>query len=167
MALSANHISAKAAVPFFMRFTLTVLEPLFAVNGTILTLFGQSAYTSGVTRNGVPYYADAQFLYTQLGSLWLVMAFHEAVVLNLVDDLRVWRLLSAGWLISDVFYHLSAAQAVGGWDKFFTLSEWSSFEVACVVTALAPALMRICIVFGVSLNKSDGGVAASSAKKVK
>jgi len=106
MAPSINHISAKATVPFFMRFTLTILEPLLALNGTIMTLFSQSAYTSGVTRDSVPYRADTQFLYTQLGSLWLVMAFHEAVVLSLVDDLRVWCVLPSFYLISFLIVRL-------------------------------------------------------------
>ncbi|KAJ9134069.1 hypothetical protein NKR19_g8794 [Coniochaeta hoffmannii] len=103
--------SASASLPSIYSFTLTTLEPLFAINGVFLALFKPQSYLSTMTRDTATVAPDTRFLYTQLAGAWLFFAFVEAVVLRRFDDLRLWRLLCAAMLLSDAAYCHSVAQA--------------------------------------------------------
>ncbi|KAK3323726.1 hypothetical protein B0T19DRAFT_212644 [Cercophora scortea] len=150
-------ISATASVPSIYRFVLTTLEPLFALSGALMTLGRPDSYAATMTRGAVPYTADTQFLYTQLGGAWLHFAFNAAVVMRLFDDLRLWRWLCAGMLLSDVAYWHSAAQAVGGWAAWAVLADWTSNDWVVFATNLLTISVRILILLGVGVKSGGSG----------
>jgi hypothetical protein len=119
---------ASTSLPLAYRLTLLWLEPLSAVNGALMTFRDPADFAAKITHDPALYTPANQFLYTQLGGAWLLFAFNEAVVLRCVDDLRVWRLLCWGMLVSDVVYHVSSVQAVGGWEVFSRVGGWNAFD---------------------------------------
>jgi hypothetical protein len=95
-------------------------------------------------------------LYTELGGAWLYFAFVEAVVLRQFDDLRLWRLLCAAMLLSDVAYCHSVAQAVGGWGPWLVLSDWTVADHAVFWSTAPFALVRVLVVLGVGVRNVPG-----------
>ena len=89
--------------------------------------------------------ADTRFLYTELAGAWLYFAFVEVIVLRLFDDLRLWRLLCLGMLLSDVPYFYSTAQAVGGcmYLDYFSIAPFSCYWRLSVTRISSPLLYRI------------------------
>jgi hypothetical protein len=148
---------ASSSLPLAYRLTLLLLEPLFALNGAVMTFRNPADYVASITHDPALYSPRNQFLYTQLGGAWLMFAFNEAVVLRLVDDLRVWRLLCLGMLVSDVVYHVSSVQAVGGWEVFVRVGGWSAFDWAVFVSAVGPMVVRVLVVAGVGVRKGEKG----------
>ncbi|KAH6635036.1 hypothetical protein B0J18DRAFT_462175 [Chaetomium sp. MPI-SDFR-AT-0129] len=146
---------ASTSLPLLYRLTLLYIEPLFALNGALMTFRDPSGFATSITHNPALYTPANQFLYTQLGGAWLLFAFNEAVVLRLVDDLRVWRLLCWGMLVSDVVYHVSSVQAVGGWERFVSWGLWNGFDWAVFASAVVPMVVRVCVVLGVGVK--EGG----------
>ncbi|KAG8413990.1 hypothetical protein J3458_011645 [Metarhizium acridum] len=149
--------SASERVPRSYRLLLTVVEPLFAVNGAIMVFRAPEAYLSTMTRHGGAFAAGSTFLYTSLGGAWLYFAFVEAVVMRACDDVRLWRLLCAGMLVSDVAFCHSAAQAVGGWASWARLSAWT-LDDHLVFWSTAPFLVvRVLVVLGVGVKPGTTG----------
>ncbi|KAK4125583.1 hypothetical protein N657DRAFT_642324 [Parathielavia appendiculata] len=149
--------TASTALPLAYRLTLLVLEPLRALNGAVMTFRAPADYVAHVTHKPALYSPANQFLYMQLGGAWLLFAFNEAVVLRLVDDLRVWRLLCWGMLVSDIVYHVSSVQAVGGWGEFVRVGEWNTFDWAVFASAVVPMVVRLLVVAGVGVKTNKVG----------
>ncbi|KAK4153491.1 hypothetical protein C8A00DRAFT_33782 [Chaetomidium leptoderma] len=149
-------IKASTSLPLAYRLTLLLLlEPLFALNGAVMTFRTPAEYVAQITHDPALYSPANQFLYTQLGGAWLMFAFNEAVVMNLVDDLRVWKLLCWGMLVSDVVYHVSSVQAVGGWEVFVRLGAWEWFDWAVFASAVGPMVVMVLVVLGVGVKGSE------------
>ncbi|KAK3939477.1 hypothetical protein QBC46DRAFT_387646 [Diplogelasinospora grovesii] len=158
MASPARAVSARAAIPYIYRFIITTLEPLFAVNGAMLSFFWPATYLHTMTRHSQTFSAPTTFLYTELGGAWLYFAFVEAVVLRMFDDLGLWRVLCMGMILSDLAYCHSCAQAVGGWGAWVVLSDWT-VEDWFVFWGTAPFLLvRVLIVLGVGIRQNGGAV---------
>ncbi|OIW33040.1 hypothetical protein CONLIGDRAFT_651819 [Coniochaeta ligniaria NRRL 30616] len=145
--------STAATLPSIYRLTLTTLEPLFALNGALLAFFNPQSYLSTMTRDTATLTPGTRFLYTELGGAWLYFAFVEAVVLRQFDDLRLWRLLCAAMLLSDVAYCRSVAQAVGGWGQWVVLSDWTAADHAVFWSTAPCALVRVLVVLGIGARK--------------
>lgn len=153
--------SATRTLPLFYRLTLTTIEPLFALVGSLLTLLAPENYLRTLTNTHpdslILYNPATSFLYTQLCGGWLLFAFNEAVVLRMVDDLRVWTLLCWGMLLSDACYCWSCAEAVGGWGRWVRVVSWGLEDWVVFVTTLWPALVRVCVVMGVGFRREVMG----------
>ena len=146
-------VSASSSIPFIYRLVLTTIEPVFAASGALLAFRNPGGYLSTMTRSSASFAPSTTFLYTELGGAWLYFAFVEAVVLRRLDDLRLWRYLCAGMLLSDVAYCHSAAQAVGGWAAWALLSDWRSDDWLVFITTAPMVLVRILIILGVGIRK--------------
>lgn len=145
---------ASATVPFIIRFLILNLEPLFAIGGVFLLLTDPAAYTANMTRQAFTSIQPAsEFIYTELWGGWLHFAFTEAVVLRLLDDYRVWKLLSIGMLLSDVAYCHSCAQGVGGWAEWVKVANWTTDEWIVTITTWPFVLARLAIVTGIGMHK--------------
>ncbi|KAK6502739.1 hypothetical protein TWF481_007786 [Arthrobotrys musiformis] len=150
---SRASVSATASIPFIYRLILTTIEPFIAASGAVIAFCTADKYLSAMTRHSASFAATATFLYTELGGAWLYFAFNEAVVLRLFDDLRLWRILCAGMLLSDGAYCHSVAQAVGGWGAWSRVGDWTA-ENWMVFWGTAPmVLVRILIVLGVGVKR--------------
>ncbi|CAK4022314.1 hypothetical protein CBER1_04487 [Lecanosticta acicola] len=149
-------VKASTTIPYLYRFLLTNVESLLALGGVALVLMDPGKYNASLTQARLStIQPDTQFIYTQLAGGWAFIAFTEAVVLRLVDDLRVWKLLCAGILFSDALYTHSIAQAAGGWTEWFKVGNWSVEDWLVGVTTWPFVLTRLAIVLGVGLRKAD------------
>ena len=158
MSTSLSNVSAAATIPRLFRIMLFYLEPLCAVNGAILVLVQPGKYIHVMTRGAVASIGDGtNFIYTELAGGWLHFVFTEAVVLRLVDDLRVWKLLCMGMLLSDVLYCHSCAQALGGWSVWLKVWQWTVEDWVVTVTTWPFMLARIAILLGIGTKARTGG----------
>lgn len=143
-------VKASTSVPSLLRFFLLYLEPIFALGGVILALTKPGDYLSTMSREAITtIQPSSHFVYTQLAGGWLHFAFTEAVVLRYVDDLRVWKLLCVGMLLSDFVYVHSTAEAVGGWAEYAKLGNFTVQDWVVTATTLPFVLTRIGIAAGV------------------
>ena len=157
-------VSAKASLPVIYRLILTVIEPLLATSGVLLAFFNPADYLATMTRGSVSYAPETAFLYTELGGAWLHFAFIEAVVLRAFDDLRLWRVLCVGMLLSDAAYFHSAAQGVGGWGPWLALAEWTASDWLVFWTTAPMTLTKILVVLGVGVRRPVASGARSSRR---
>ncbi|OLN95795.1 hypothetical protein CCHL11_02747 [Colletotrichum chlorophyti] len=155
-ATSRAPISASAAVPMIYQFIFITLEPIFALLGAVMALHAPHQYLAGMTRDAQPYAPSTQFLFTQLSGGWLFFAFTEAVVLRLFDDLNLWRVVCVGMLLSDAAYCHGTAQAVGGWQMWLKIEDWTVEDWAVLLSTAPMVLVRIFIVLGVGIRTPRG-----------
>ncbi|KAK5704799.1 hypothetical protein LTR17_021563 [Elasticomyces elasticus] len=150
---------ATTAVPLLYRVLLQYIEPLFTLGGIALVLMKPEQYLQTMTRGKVTSLGrPADWLMTELAGGWMHFAFTEVVVLRLVDDLRIWKLLCAGMLLSDLAYTYSLVQAVGGRAEWVQLSHWTSDDWMATILTLPFVLTRVAILADVGLktaSKSD------------
>lgn len=145
-------IPATTAIPFAYRFILTVIEPLFALNGVIMVFRSPEDYLSTMTRHGGSFTPGSTFLYTALGGGWIYFAFIEVVVMRIYDDLRLWRLLCIGMLLSDAVFFHSTAQAVGGWVHWFDVTAWTPEDHFIFWSNASVLIVRVLIIFGIGVK---------------
>ncbi|KAI5359002.1 hypothetical protein Slin14017_G099040 [Septoria linicola] len=151
---SATITKASAVLPPAYRFLLMNVESLFAFGGVIMVLVKPQDYVTALTRERVASIDSAtDFVYTQLGGGWMVIVFIEAVIMRLVDDLRIWKLLCVAILLSDALYTHSMAQAVGGWAEWAVLSNWTTNDWVAAITTWPFVLTRVAIVLGIGYRK--------------
>ncbi|OAR01510.1 hypothetical protein LLEC1_02608 [Akanthomyces lecanii] len=147
---------ASAAVPLVFRLVLTVLEPLAALNGAWMCLRSPGSYLAIMTRGAAPLAASETFMYTTVGGSWMYFAFIQAVVMRLFDDVRLWRYLCAGILISDAAYCHAIAQAVGGWSVWLDVASWTKDDHMVFWATWPLVVVRILVVLGVGIKKVPG-----------
>ncbi|KAJ6443603.1 suppressor protein stp22 of temperature-sensitive alpha-factor receptor and arginine permease [Purpureocillium lavendulum] len=145
-------VPASAALPLVYRLVLTVLEPFLAASGAVMVFRTPQDYLTTITRHGDTFEPNSTFLYTAMGGSWLYFAFIEAVVLRLFDDLRLWRVLCAGMLLSDAAFCHSTAQAVGGWAAWADTSAWTKDDHLVFWTTAPMVLVRVLIVLGIGVK---------------
>ncbi|KAI7279913.1 hypothetical protein KC345_g5073 [Hortaea werneckii] len=148
---------ASASVPQLLRVLLLYIEPLFTVGGILLLMLKPEAYTKDTTRSSMTSIDPKSiFVYTQLAGGWAHIAFSEAVILRLVDDVKVWKLICIGVLLSDALYCHSMAQAVGGWATWIEIGEWSPQEWVATAMTWPFVLTRLAIVSGLAVKRDEG-----------
>ena len=150
-------IKASARIPYLYRFLLTNVEPFLAFNGAIMVMTNPLKYAGTMSRHSISNLdASTNFIYTELAGGWLHFAFTEAVVLRLVDNLQVWRLICMGMLLSDIAYCHSCAQALGGWDQWLIVANWTMEDWVVTITTWPFVIARIAIVLGIGLGNPAG-----------
>lgn len=151
-----SYTSASSAVPILYQALLLYAEPFCAGFGAALVFCKPDAYLSASTRRVVKAIdPDIGFIYTELAGGWLHFAFTEAIVLRLVDNLRVWKLLCIGKLLSDIAYCHSCAQAVGGWASWIQVWKWALQDWVITLTTWPFALARCAIVLDIALDRKE------------
>lgn len=105
------------------------------------------------------------FIFTELSGAWLMFAFYEAVVLRALDDVRIWRLLCAGMLLSDVLYAHSCAEALGGWSEWVKVGNWRSEDWAVLVGTAPFLVVRILVVLGLGFKSPTAAATKVGEKK--
>lgn len=157
---SATRLStlpASATIPFAYRLILTTIGPIVALGGAALVLRFPATYLDIMTRNRGTFTADSAFLYTEVGGALLYFTFVEAVVLRCFGDVRLWRLVCSGMLLSDAAYCHSVAQAVGGWASYSRIQDWTLEDYLQFMTTGLMVLTRILVVLGVGLRTGSAG----------
>ena len=151
-------VSAKETVPLVYQILLTIVEPLFAVGGAFLCYQKPANYLATMTRESIHFSEDTRFLYTELSGGFIYFAFIEAVLLRAFDDRRLWRMACLGMLLSDMAYIHSTAQAVGGWQNFIILSNWTSNDWLVFLTTIPFVIVRVLMVRGIGLKPPKGAL---------
>lgn len=145
-------------IPFHYRLTLLYLEPLFALNGAYLLLSSPLSFLAAVSTSPSAslssssssqqhLLSDVRIITDQLGILHLVFAFNLAVVLRSTRDLRTWRLMCAGMLLSDVLHILAQARELG-WDRCWEPAGWRASDWANLGVLWWMGLTRLGVVAG-------------------
>ncbi|KAF9872324.1 hypothetical protein CkaCkLH20_10151 [Colletotrichum karsti] len=153
-------VSGSASVPAIYQFIMMTIEPIFAILGSVMTIHAPNQYLAGLSRNAHPFEESTRFVFTQLSGSWLFFAFTEGVVLRLFDDLSLWRVVSAGMLLSDAAYCHGTAQAVGGWEEWLKYSNWTVEDYVIFWSTAPMVLVRILIVLGIGVRKTSKAVKA-------
>ncbi|KAI1364204.1 hypothetical protein F5Y08DRAFT_217749 [Xylaria arbuscula] len=141
-------------IPRAYRVLFTTFEPLLATAGAIQALFFPSALINS-TVPSVPYSPSLSPLFTQMTGSWLMLAYHDFVVLrcdSYRDDVRVWRHTLAASAISDVFYISSLVQSMGP-TLFFNPLRWNIVTTVAIITSVAPFLGKLSFLAGVGLPR--------------
>jgi hypothetical protein len=90
-----------------------------------------------------------------LGIMHLVFAFNLAVVLRAIgNDRRLWRVISAGMLLSDCL-HLATTIREFGWDASFDPGQWRRNEWVNFGTLWSMTLVRAGVVLGIGLGEGS------------
>ncbi|OAA56307.1 hypothetical protein SPI_07918 [Niveomyces insectorum RCEF 264] len=157
--------TSTATIPWAYRLILTTIEPLFAFSGAIMAFRTPEAYLAVMTRDAAAFAEPTTFLYTQLGGAWLYFAFVEAVVLRLFPaDTSLWRVLIVGMLLSDGAYCHGCAQAVGGWQSWADLTQWTRDDWTVFATTAPMVLARVLFVLGVGIrSRHETGLASGNS----
>lgn len=154
MAAPTTPQRASTSIPLLYRIMITTVEPFLALSGALMVLTQPGSYLSSMTRSALTTSPSSlDFIFTELAGGWLHFSFTEAVILRLVDDLRVWKLICAGLLLSDLAYAHSCAQAVGGWGVWCRVWEWEASDWLVTVTTWPFLLARVGVLMGVGVGK--------------
>lgn len=137
--------TATSTIPLLYRIILLYIEPLFALNGAFMVFFQPAKYADLMTRSSILYDPSSQHLYTQIGSLWLLFAFNEAVILRLYDDVRLWKLLCVSMLLSDAGHNWSMVQGLGGWSQWVKVGEWEASDWTLFLSTTPLMVVRILV----------------------
>ncbi|KAK3398345.1 hypothetical protein B0T20DRAFT_410861 [Sordaria brevicollis] len=137
--------TATSTIPLLYRIVLLYIEPFFALNGAFMVFFQPHKYADLMTRSSIPYEPSTQHLYTQIGSLWLLFAFNQAIILRLYDDVRLWKLMCVGMLLSDAGHNWSMVQGLGGWNQWAKVGEWKASDWTLFLSTTPLMLVRILI----------------------
>lgn len=151
-------IKASTSVPFIYRLSITILEPLACMYGAWVSFTNPDHliryyFTRGAVANVTP---GTETAYSQLGGMWYMFGFYEAILMPAVNDYHIWRIMCAGMIVSDIIWLYAAAQGVGGWSQLATPSHWSLGEGTAILFALWCCTMRILVVLGVGVKGVKG-----------
>lgn len=94
-------VPASAAVPVFYRVFFRYFDPVVALYGVYVNIISPSTAIPQVAPGSV-YDPNQVFFFYQCGGLAITVAFITATVHRFSEDLKVWRLLQLGLLLSDV-----------------------------------------------------------------
>lgn len=157
--------TATSTIPLSYRLLLTTVEPLFALGGVFLTLTDPPRYLHAMSHLPIRYDPRSAFIFTELSGAWLYFAFNEAVTLRILDNVRIWRLLCGGMLLSDICYAHSCAQALGGWGTWIRVAEWRVEDWTVLVTTAPFLIIRILIVLELGFKRTpEKGIKAVKKK---
>ncbi|EMD00504.1 hypothetical protein BAUCODRAFT_172118 [Baudoinia panamericana UAMH 10762] len=162
MAQQARTVSGSAAVPvipLIYRLFFLYIEPVFTAIGAIyaLDVFGlqheymQLTYPTSAGLLGAS--KRESIILNQLGNMYFIFAFNEALVLRATNDLRVWRIFLLGLLIADLG-HLYSVHSVGV-GIYWSAWAWNSMYWGNLGFVYLGATMRTCFLLGLGLQPSS------------
>ncbi|KAK9321777.1 hypothetical protein V1517DRAFT_325360 [Lipomyces orientalis] len=154
----------QAAVALPYRLYFLYFEPFFALSGAYLPIFRSEFYLSITVPHSILYPTPNSpspstqpltgLLLTQISILYAFFSFNEAVVLRCTDDLRVWRALLSGCLLSD-FGHLYANLIVADPTIFWNPWSWGVDEWGNLGILWAGAILRVAFLWGVGVDTNN------------
>jgi len=141
--------------PLYRIFFLSI-EPLLAFSGALLSHFHPHKFVTSITPAPVntspPLVVTPviQLLCTNIAALYLLFTINEVIVLRLSNDIKVWRAVIGGMLVSDIghLYGVYAADPARAteWGKW-VMEEWFN-----VLTLSFGAVVRLGFLAGVGVD---------------
>ncbi|CAM1508423.1 Fc.00g052710.m01.CDS01 [Cosmosporella sp. VM-42] len=144
-------------IPIYYRIPLTIIEPPLALAGALMLHFTPDAFLTSMTPAAASPEAlrSVRILTDQLGIFELIFAFNCAIVLRCTRDPRVWRVMCAGMLLSDVL-HTGASVRELGWAVTLSPASWRSEEWINFGVLGVMGLVRLGVVLGIGLGSGEG-----------
>lgn len=144
-------------IALIYRIYFLYIEPLAALGGTYLCYFDPDRFLSG-TMPLPAYKAVAQapgftispmlqMMLTNIGSLYILFAINEGVVLRLTKERNVWLAIIFSMVMTDTG-HLYAAYAIDP-ERIFQLLQWNMDEWINYGTLMGGLTMRILFLMGI------------------
>lgn len=96
----------------------------------------------------------------QLGSVYLLLALNEFLILRFTSDLRVWRMLLLTMLIGD-FGHLWACRGLGS-EYYWQWWAWNAMGWGNIAFVYLLAIARIAFLLNVGVNRSSSRTGGSN-----
>ncbi|KAF2242565.1 hypothetical protein BU26DRAFT_524166 [Trematosphaeria pertusa] len=149
-------------IPLPYRLLLLYIEPVFALNGSILCLFQPELFLHAFSPK-LKYSHDSQLVFDQLAATYLLFAFNQAVVLRVAKDLRVWKAIVLGILLCDTV-HLWAGWKVMGTEVFVRPWLWRIEDWVAISSLVIPMAMRAAFLREVGIEKGEGKAANGKVK---
>lgn len=148
-------------IPLIYRILMLYVEPFFAANAAYLLTCKPAKFMDAVSPHhplpsspSEPASTDSVRLLTDmLAAVYLVFAFNLAVVLRVAGrDRRMWRVMCAGMLLSDLTHIAATVREFGGLVAMADLSAWRSLDWVNICILLGMGTSRACVVLGVGLG---------------
>ncbi|KAF1816566.1 hypothetical protein P152DRAFT_388585 [Eremomyces bilateralis CBS 781.70] len=139
-------------MPLPYRIAFNWIEPFVATSGALQAYFAPHSLQQ-IETPSIPYHPRLQPLFTQRTGLWLLLAFNDAVTLRATRDVRIWRLVLAAGLFSDIFYTLSILEERGA-ARFWNPAAWDVNDWTCLALTIPAMVVKLACVAGVGLKTS-------------
>lgn len=153
--MSSNVIpQARASIPLYYRTFFLLIEPIFALTGFAMAFFDPKTYLAlsdpSSLISSVP--LSTRMVMLQLANLYLVFAFNEVFILRTTSDIRIWKVLVWGMLISDFGHLYSIAGHSMGAGVYWKIWLWNAMDWGLAfVYIVIPT--RICFLMGVGFQR--------------
>ncbi|KAJ6257892.1 hypothetical protein Dda_7682 [Drechslerella dactyloides] len=129
---------------FIYRLVFLYIEPLLALSGSYLTHFAPQNYISRVVPSAAndPITTATQLAMSNLAAMYVHFAIMEAILLRVTNDRKVWHIVLAGTVVSDVLHLWIIYHARGAveWD-FGKQGDWEVFATSYVPLGLRLAFL--------------------------
>lgn len=144
-------------IPWYYRIPLLYIEPPIALIGAWILFTSPHEFLqvvsprAGQSPTVSTSLAETRILSDQLAIFQLVFAFNLAIVLQVSRDVKVWRVLSAGMLMSDIL-HMAVSARELGWLGTGPTWPWRPDDSTNFGILGVMALVRLGLVLGKGLG---------------
>jgi len=145
-------------IHFIYRLVFNYLEPLMALAGVAQVHLTPEAYMSTVfpSQRFIP---SMQPILTQITSGWFILIFHDLVTLRIYNrDARVWKLVIAANLLSDIAFTYSTYQELGA-ARFINPSLWTANDQLTLIPTFIPLVLKVTLLLGLGIRATVEDVA--------
>lgn len=137
-------------IPLAYRILLLYVEPFFALNGAYLLMSKPAVYLNTFSPH-LAYAPSNQIIYDQLGAVYILFAFNQAVVLRVAQDIRVWKAILMGILICDSVHAWTGFKLMAA-DGNMNPVGWRPEDWTAILALFIPGAMRVAFLCGVGLG---------------
>jgi len=142
-------------IPLVYRILLLYIEPLFALNGAYLLMRKPEVYLHTFSAN-LAYAPSTQIIFDQLGAVYMLFAFNQAVVLRVAKDIRVWKAIILGILMCDSVHAWTGFKVMAA-DGNMNPVGWRPEDWVAILALFVPGAIRVAFLCGVGIGKGKGG----------
>ncbi|KAH7141444.1 hypothetical protein B0J13DRAFT_556847 [Dactylonectria estremocensis] len=134
-------------IPLVYRALFLYYEPFVAFLGAGIVHFTPAKFLNTMSSNA-KYAPDNKVIYDQLAATYFLIAFNNAVVLRVTNDIQVWRAMQIGMLLCDVL-HLYGSRITLGSLVFWDPRSWRREDWVNMGSLCGPAAIRLAFLAGV------------------
>ena len=145
--------AAAYSLPIIYRLFFLVIEPILALTGAYYAHFCQDEYLSltHVVSAPLPIPLGTSIALSQLANMYLFFAINEALVLRSTSDVRVWKTVLFGLLVTDI----GRLYTIGGLglDIYWSFAKWNTMYYCSLPVVYLGAIMRLAFLSNVGLGR--------------
>ncbi|KAH7152710.1 hypothetical protein EDB81DRAFT_881673 [Dactylonectria macrodidyma] len=133
-------------IPLVYRALFLYYEPFVTFVNSGIVHFSPAQFLNTVPSTA-KYAPDNKVIYDQLAATYFLIAFNNAVVLRVTDDIHVWRAMRIGILICDVLHPYGSQIALGS-SIFWDPRSWRREDLVNMCSLCGPATIRFAFLAG-------------------